>query len=135
MTREYLTQGFQFYRIAREQCSEIFTNCAEQEFDRIALHGLTDLAEIAVLCARDHGVELAGIVDPSSQLEIYSGIPVSTEIPQPNSFDAFIITDLGNPQWEYDNLVERFGPDRVYAPGILRVSMEPSPLLRESDHD
>ena len=73
---EYLAQGFQFFRIAREQCSDIFKVCSEEGQQRIALHGLTDLAEIEVLCANDHNVKLARIIYSSSKLDKYSGIPV-----------------------------------------------------------
>ena len=73
---EYLAQGFQFFRIAREQCSDIFKVCSEEGQQRIALHGLADLAEIEVLCANDHNVKLARIIYSSSKLDKYSGIPV-----------------------------------------------------------
>ena len=53
LAREYLSQGFQFFRTAREQCSEIYKFCISNSQHKIALHGLTDLTEIAVLCAKD----------------------------------------------------------------------------------
>lgn len=124
LAREYLTQGFQFFRIAREQCSDIFAHCCEQGLQRIALHGLTDLAEIAVLCAKDHNIELVCIVDSSSQMEDYAGIPVYKSKPEKITIDAFVITDLGNPQREFDSLVKAYDEDRVFAPGILKVSLE-----------
>ena len=102
LAREYLTQGFQFFRVAREQCSEIYTECGDRDLRRVALHGLTDLAEIAVLCAKDHDIELVAIVDTSTKLTAYSGIPVLAKIPQSDAFDAFVVTDLGNPQLEFD---------------------------------
>jgi len=135
LTREYLTQGFQFFRVAREQCSEIFALCSERGLNRIALHGLTDLAEIAVLCAKDHDIELVGIIDPSSQLRAYSGIPIFGEIPHASFFDAFVVTDLGNPQREYDTLVPIVGADRVFAPTILKISTEPKTHGEGSGHD
>lgn len=135
LAREFLTQGFQFFRIAREQCSEIYAVCEEQNLHRIALHGLTDLAEIAVLCARDYDIELVGIIDPGSQFKTYSGIPISSGYPESSSFDAFVVTDLGNPQQEFDNLVEAFGAGRVFAPEILKVLTEPKIGFGEESHD
>jgi len=125
LASEFLIQGFQFFRIAREQCTEIFVGCGEQGLRRIALHGLTDLTEIAVLCAKDHDIELVGIIDPSTQLKSYSDIPILAAIPSPGSIDAFVITDLGHPQRAFDDLVKVFGSNRVFAPAILRVLMEP----------
>jgi len=135
LAREYLTQGFQFFRVAREQCSEIFSICSEQGQRRIALHGLTDLAEIAVLCAKDHDIELVSITDPSSKLNDYSGIQIFAEAPEADHFDAFLVTDLGNPQREFDKLVERYGVGRVYAPAILKVSSEPKEPYPGVDDD
>jgi len=135
LAREYLTQGFQFFRIAREQCSEIFAICNKRDLRRVALHGLTDLAEIAVLCARDHEIELVCIIDPSSQLETYSGIHVFREIPTTVSFDAFVVTDLGNPQQEFDRLVDKFGSGRVFAPSILKVAPTPVVHTGGDGHD
>ena len=126
LTREYLFQGFQFFRVAREQCSEIFAACSDRGQKRIALHGLTDLAEIAVLCSKNHDVELVGIVDASSKLDRFSDIPVYQSIPRNHSFEAVIVTDLGNPQREFDKLLSQFGENRVFAPEILKVSSDPS---------
>jgi DNA-binding MarR family transcriptional regulator len=131
---EYLTQGFQFFRIAREQCSEIFKVCGEQGQQRIALHGLTDLAEIAVLCANSHNVKLVSIIDPSSKLDKYSGIPVYSDFSNLDDFDALIVTDLGSPQREFDRLVELYGADRVFAPAILKISREPKSQGGGGDH-
>jgi len=135
LAREYLTQGFQFFRIAREQCSDIFKVCSAQGQHRIALHGLTDLAEIAVLCAKDHNVELVCIIDPSSKLDTYSGIPVCSEFSNLEDCDALIVTDLGSPQREFNVLVELYGQDRVFAPAILKVSRDPKPHGKGGDHD
>ena len=135
LTREYLTQGFQFFRIAREQCSEIFDVCSQRNQRRIALHGLTDLAEIAVLCSKDHEVELISIIDPSSKLEAYSRIPVYTEISSSASFDAVLVTDLGNPQEHFDMLADIYGTERIFAPEILNVSRASKGSAEGKDDD
>jgi len=122
LAREYLTQGFQFFRIAREQCSEIFRICSDQGQKKIALHGLTDLTEIAVLCASEHDVELVSIIDPSSKLDKYNDIPIHSGFSSLDDFDALIITDLGSSQQEFDLLVKHYGTDCVFAPAILKLS-------------
>ena len=134
LAREYLTQGFQFFRIAREQCSEIFKICSDQGKKKIVLHGLTDLAEIAVLCASDHDIELVSIIDPSSKLKKYTNIPIHSDFSDLDDFDALIITDLGSPQQEFDMLLKRFGNDRVFAPAILKLSNKPKSLQMGDTH-
>ena len=122
LAREYLSQGFQFFRTAREQCSEIYKFCISNGQHKIALHGLTDLTEIAVLCAKDTEIELVCIIDQSSQLKKYSGIPVHSNISSINNFDAIIITDLGLPQRDFDAMIQFYGTDLIFAPAILKLS-------------
>jgi DNA-binding MarR family transcriptional regulator len=124
LTRDYLTQGFQFFRIAREQCLEIYTTCGEQDLRKITLYGLTDLAEIAVLCASDQGIELTSIIAPGSQLATYSGISVFNDHKDSPPFNALIVTDLGNPQQEYDRLVDIYGSRCIFTPALLKISVE-----------
>lgn len=135
LTRRYLSQGFQFFRVAREQCSEIFSACASNGLHRIVLHGLTDLAEIAVLCAKDHEVKLVSIIDPNSEIEAYSNIPIIKDLPDDSTFDAFLVTDLGNPQQQFDSLVDIYGANRVFAPGILQITSKPAFPLEGTYHD
>ena len=122
LAHEYLTQGFKFFRIAREQCSEIFKVCSDQGKRRIVLHGLTELTEIAVLCASEYDVKVISIIDSSSKLDKLTNIPVLSNASEIDNLDALIVTDLGSTQQEFDILIKRYGPDRVFAPPILKLS-------------
>jgi len=122
LTSEFLTRGFHFFRQARNQCAAIFDLCAKNGWNRIALHGLTDIAEIAVLCAASGSVKIVGIVDDSSAISEYRGAPVVKDISQLAQFDALLITDLGNPQSSYDELTKTIASERVLVPGILNVT-------------
>ena len=82
------------------------------------------MAEIAVLCANDHNIKLVSIIDPSTKLNKYAGIPIHSDFSNLDDFDALIVTDLGSPQREFDKLVEHYGVDCVFAPAILKVSSE-----------
>ena len=122
LAREYFTQGFKFFRVARQQFLEIFSICEAKDWKNLALHGLTDMAEIAVMCARDQAIELEAIIDPSSSINFYSNVPVLAEIPKACHFDAIIITDLGNPEEEFEKLSGLMGSERVFAPKMLNIS-------------
>jgi len=123
LTSEYLTQGFQFFRQARNQCSEIFEVCEENGWNRAALHGLTDIAEIAVLCAANNYIEIIGIVDKSSELKDYGGAPIVQDFSELAELDVLVITDLGDPQSSYDAMTELLPSERVLAPAILNVTL------------
>ena len=94
--KNVVTQGFKFFRESRNQCSNIFDICAKKGWKRVALHGLTDITEIAVLCAANNDIEIIGIIDNSSSMKEYNHIPIVKEFFQLINSDAIIITNLGD---------------------------------------
>src|SRR6201985_1888986 len=57
LTVEYLGYSFSFFRQARAECAEIFALARNCGFQRVAVVGASDLAEIARICAFESGVE------------------------------------------------------------------------------
>src|SRR5271155_4936744 len=53
LTVEYLSVSFSFFRQAKAECGALFGVAAERGFSRVALAGISDLAEIAMICALD----------------------------------------------------------------------------------
>ena len=128
LTTEFLAQGFLFFRHARNQCAEILENCADLGWNRIALHGLADVAEIAVLCVVNFNVQIVGIIDKSSTITEYSGVPVVPDHSELEKFDAVIITDLGDPQSSYEKMIKVLPAECVLTPAILNVAPQNTPL-------
>jgi len=122
LTSEYLSQGFLFFRQARNQCGQIIQFCTEHGWNRIAFHGLTDMAEIATLCASEFGVKIVGIVDNSSKIKTYAGVPIVGQVSELAEIDVIIITDMGNPQSSYDKMITVLPAERVLAPAILNIN-------------
>ena len=122
LTAEYLAFSFYFFRDARNQCSRLFAQCAARGYRRIALAGASDLAEIAVLCALDHGVSLVGIVDRDPIEQRFAGLPVAARLSDLGPVHAVIVTDFRNPQAAFDALVETMPQERVLVPVLLNVS-------------
>src|SRR6266850_312186 len=92
----------------------------ERGFARIALLGVSDLAEIAAICALDSGITIAAIVDPRSDLPRFAGAPVVKtldEVPAP--FDAVLVTDIQDARATIAPAVSRLGADRVLAPELF----------------
>ena len=58
LTVEYLSYSFGFFRQAKTDCSELFRSAKAGGVNKIVLAGQSDLAEIAALCAMEHGVEI-----------------------------------------------------------------------------
>lgn len=122
LTAEYLSQGFKFFRQTRNQCNDLFKICEDNGWNRVALHGLTDIAEIAVLCSADFDVEVVAIIDASLVRESYAGRPLIADFVELDGIDAVLITDLDDPKAGYEKMIATLPPDRVLAPTILGVA-------------
>ena len=121
LTAEFLSQGFQYFRTARTQLMEIFATCERRNWHNIALHGLTDISEIAVLSAQNFEVNIVGIVDQSSSLTEYSGIPILDSIEKLEYVDAIVITDLGDPDASLKYLSGFYPGSQIFVPQILNL--------------
>jgi predicted transcriptional regulator len=122
LTAEYLSTSFTFFRRARSQCEALFEACQTNGWTRIALWGTGDLAEIAVLCAREYEVTLVGIVGGKRDGERFVGLPVAPNLERLGGADAVIVTDLKKPQAVVDGLRGIVAEERILAPAMLRVS-------------
>jgi DNA-binding MarR family transcriptional regulator len=113
LTARYLANSFSFFRRARAQCAELFAVAAARGQKRLALLGEGDLAEIARLVAREHPVEIVGI------------LPLPADGPRFGldgaAIDAVMITALSDARAAYDAALAAFGAERVHVPPLLRV--------------
>jgi DNA-binding MarR family transcriptional regulator len=123
LTVNYLTYSLSFFRQAKVDCVGLFETARRSGFTRIALIGQSDLAEIALICAIESGIEIVVIIDASSTQDRFVGVPVAksfeaVEIP----FEAAVITDLEDAAGSVKRATAHLGSDRVLVPGFLRVT-------------
>ena len=135
LTAEFLSQSFQLFRESRGEMGDLLARCHTRGWRRVALYGVSDLAEIVLLCARDHDIELVGIVGEAGGATEYAGLPVVDAATARDSADAVIICDLSNPQAAFDAARARFPADRVLAPKLLRVSKRGPNQVGIADED
>jgi DNA-binding MarR family transcriptional regulator len=122
LTVEYLSYSFSFFRQAKTDCSELFRNAKAHGVNSVLFVGRSDLAEIAALCALDHGVTIAGLVQDEATDDRFIGLPVFPSfdaVTQP--FDALLVTDVIDARATCEAAIARFGIDRVLVPELLRV--------------
>lgn len=130
LTAEYLSLSFNFFRSARDQCAELFAECARKRWTRVALAGCGDLAEIATLCVRDApGIEIVGIVHTrpkeALQTESFAGLPVVERLSDLAKVHAVVVTDFLNAQRVFDELSRSMPPERVLTARLLKVTRTP----------
>lgn len=120
LTVDYLSSSFSFFRRARSDCSRILAEVVARGASGVVLAGISDLAEIAIICALESNITIVAVVDPKATVVSFMGVPVMT------SFDsltvqvgAVIVTDLSAPHQTFEAAVERFGVEHVWSPALL----------------
>ena len=121
LTADYFYYSFRFYRRARNQCDDVLGGAAHDGWRRVALYGAGDLAEIAMLCALQHDIQIVGVVDPSAQANRFRHLPLVSELGSLDAVDGIVVCDLENPQATYDSLVRDLDDGRVLAPQMLKI--------------
>lgn len=119
---KYLASSFHFYRQAGESCSRAFQTCETRRWRRIALCGISDLAEIASLRAQGRNVEIIGTYDPHTEhRRFFIDKPVWRRLEQVAPCDTWLLTDLSAPGLTYGHLAAVVGAERILVPDILRL--------------
>src|SRR5258707_9673147 len=94
LTAQYLAISFDFFRLARGQCGALFAECEAQGWSQIALCGAGELAEIAILCADGHAVQLIGVVATDGEAGVGKP-PLVRDLPAPATPEAVGIPAQG----------------------------------------
>jgi DNA-binding MarR family transcriptional regulator len=117
---EFMSYSFTLFRQAKTDYMVALQTARERGYTRIALLGASDLAEIAAICALDGGFIVAAVVDPKLTSQRFAGAPVVRDIdlivPPP---DALLITDMRCVSATVQNVVAKFGSERVLVPALL----------------
>ena len=100
---------------------------------RVALAGISELGDVAVLSARDHPVEILGMIEPTRAGEHFLGLPVVREPQAIAQLDAILLTAVERPREIHAWLTSIFPAERVLAPKLLGLergngAAKPSPL-------
>jgi len=120
LTVEYLTVSFSFFRRAKAECGVVFASAAERGFFRLALAGISDLAEIAMICALDTGVKVTAVVDGKSTLSSFIGVRVAAAFDDVvDDCDAIMITDLQRTAELTERAGALFDPERILVPKLI----------------
>ena len=123
LTVEYLSSSFGFFRQAKADCSMAFQIAQQQKFHHLALLGVSDLAEIASICAIESNIKLVAVVDPTSELGNFIGLPVVRDFRSlEGKIDAVMVTALTtSPALKklLEQATDKFGPHGVLTPKFV----------------
>jgi DNA-binding MarR family transcriptional regulator len=120
LTVEYLSYSFSFFREAKADCDVALKAAAARGFTRIALAGISDLAEIAMICAPENGVKIVAVVDGPANRSHFVGVTVVGSFDQiADSFDAVLITDMQATADTLERVTALVGAERTLLPTLL----------------
>lgn len=123
LTVEYLSSSFGFFRKAKADCTRMFEIAQQRGLKRLALIGVSDLAEIAAICAIESDIALVSVIDPASKLDRFVGLPVVRDLADiDGKIDGVVMTAL-IPSPAIDALAQRarvtLGEEAVLVPQLL----------------
>jgi DNA-binding MarR family transcriptional regulator len=125
LTVEYLSSSFSFFRRAREDCSSVLKLARARGWNRVALIGVSDLAEIATICALEQGITIVAVVDAKAMSDRFVGAPVVASFDVvPGGFDALVVTDLGAKRETIRAALSVLEAERVFVPALLGLRLD-----------
>jgi len=120
---QYFSASFTFFRRARAQMSELMGDCAKLGWHKIAFVGISELAEVGVICAHDYPIKVVAVIEPARKGETFCGLPVAASVADCGQVDAVIVTDLTKPDQVIRVMGDEVGVNRVLAPKLLQIAM------------
>jgi hypothetical protein len=131
LTVRYLSDSFSFFRLAKGDCARVFEQAKASGYTRLLLSGKSDLAEIAILCAVEAGIDIVAVVDPQCEEARFVGVDVCKTYRDVRvAFDAAVVTDFLQPKATFAAAVEACGIERVLTPRLLG-QLAPSPISED----
>jgi DNA-binding MarR family transcriptional regulator len=124
---EYFSASFTFFRRARAQMSELMADCSNLGWRRVAFAGISDLAEVGVICAHDFPITVVAVVEPARAGEKFCGLPIEDSLAACGPVDAVIVTDLMKPEQVLRAMGAEIGADRVLSPKLLQIALPKTP--------
>jgi DNA-binding MarR family transcriptional regulator len=122
LTVEYLASSFSFFRQAREACADAFAAAQANGWRRVALAGMSDLAEVAALCAIERGIEIVAVVDQAAAGGKFMGRPIVGSFNAiAGDIDGIVVTDVKAPLQVFEAACRHFDAQRVLAPRLPGV--------------
>ncbi len=127
LTAEYLSVSLDFFRRARRECTALLAHAQKHRWQRIALIGAGDLAEVAVLSAGEVGVEIIAIVDTERAGQLCAGRPIVADLAAiAGRIDAVLVTAVVEPQRQLDATAAQmaalgFADERLLALDLLHL--------------
>lgn len=122
LTANYLSSSFDFYRQAGDSLADVYRLCEKQNKISVLLCGVSELAEIAILRAYEHEIDIVGVFDPNSQKKNLFDLQVWQELENAKGYEVCLLTSLKDTVLFIDLLRQQVKEDSILIPSILGIN-------------
>lgn len=120
LTAEYFSSAFGLFRKARGSFDRLFDELDRQGVETVALCGVDDMTEVAMLCSLNAKTRVIGIWDPAGGRREMRGIP-AIGLDEAVKAERLILSLSRDAGAVYDRLAARVPATRIAVPDILSV--------------
>ena len=117
LTAKYFKTSFNFYRKAKEECSNILKNSLMQGKTKIILSDYSEFAEITSIVALNSNIKILGVIGLVTDSTI--NIPIKKDINMFGEFDYIIITNMEDMDSRYEELLKIVPKEKIIVPKLL----------------
>lgn len=118
-----LSTALEFVHASRGDYAALFAQAQERGWRTVVIVTASQLTEICAICALEHNIRIAAIVDAGAGQERMLGAPVHDGFEAiTESFDGAVIADLADPGKARDSAIALLGAERVMTPRFLNIA-------------
>jgi len=138
LVADYLSSSLTFFRKARAEYMDVYTQVSNRNCKKVALYGCGELAEISFLSAQEAEVDLYCIIQP----EAFTGVSLSmfnkikkidqVDLAADENVDAVVIADAKAPQNAYAILRKHFDDDQIFTASFLHVNRKKNEGVKDA---
>src|SRR5439155_17491058 len=120
LTLLHLSNVLSFFRAARRDCVLALNEAEARGWTRVAIAGSSELAEICMICALDHNIEVVVLIDPNLGVSRFLGLPVAHTYERvKNTIDGIIVTDITDTSNVRRDAIAAMSARKVITPTLL----------------
>lgn len=119
LTAEFFSTSLALFRQSGDEYTSIFEHCAQQQYSRIVLAGLSDLTEIALMRGLQSRANLVAVYQPGAGRSDFFDVPVVSVLPAIDQYDCVVLTSMEQTNELLSELEVTVSQDRLFVPEML----------------
>lgn len=119
LTAEFFSTSLALFRQSGDEYTSIFEDCAQLQYSRIVLAGLSDLTEIALMRGLQSRASLIAVYQPEAGRSDFFDVPVVSMLPATDQYDCVVLTSMEQTNELLSELEVTVSQDRLFVPDML----------------